>query len=292
MTPLLAVLLLAAPPRQRDFSKVEIKVEKVAGNVSMLTGAGGNIAATAGPDGIAIVDDQFAPLAPKIHKALATLSPKPPRFVINTHWHFDHTGGNANFAEAAAILAHENVRKRLQNGGHIADMDLAPALPAALPVVTFQQGLSLWWNGEEIRAIHVQPGHTDGDTIVWFTKSNVVHMGDDFVTYGFPFVDLESGGSVRGLIATIDAVLPQIPKDAKIIPGHGNVSTVDDVRKYRSALEEMVGIVQKGLASGKSVEQLQKDHALQAWEPTWQPKDAFITADKFIDTIAKDLAKK
>ena len=291
MTPLLAALLLSAPPPQRDFSKVEIKIEKVAGNVSMLTGAGGNIAATAGPDGIAIVDDQFAPLAPKIHKALATLSPKPPRFVINTHWHFDHTGGNASFAEAAAILAHENVRKRLQSGGHIADMDLAPA-PAGLPVVTFQQGLSLWWNGEEIRAIHVQPGHTDGDTIVWFTKSNVVHMGDDFVTYGFPFVDLESGGSVRGLIATLDAVLPQIPKDAKIIPGHGNISTVDDVRKYRSALEEMVTLVQKGLASGKSVEQLQKEHVLAAWEPTWQAKDAFVTADKFIETIAKDVARE
>jgi glyoxylase-like metal-dependent hydrolase (beta-lactamase superfamily II) len=292
MTILLLALLVAAPPPERDFSKVEIKAEKVAGNVYILVGTGGNIAATVGEDGVAMVDDQFAPLSPKIHKALATLSPRPPRFVINTHWHFDHTGGNASFADAASIVAHENVRKRLQSGGQVLGMDMAASPPAALPVVTFQQGLSLWWNGEEIRAIHVQPGHTDGDTIVWFTRSNVVHMGDDFVTYGFPFVDLGSGGSVRGLIATLDAVLPQIPKDAKIIPGHGKVSTVDDVRKYRGALDEMVAAVQKGLAAGKSVAQLQKDKVLAAWEPTWAPKDAFVTADKFIETIAKDLAKK
>jgi glyoxylase-like metal-dependent hydrolase (beta-lactamase superfamily II) len=285
------LLAAAAAAQEQDFSKVEVKATRIAGNVFILKGAGGNIAATVGEDGVAIVDDQFAPLAPKIHAALAQLSPKPVRFVINTHWHGDHTGGNALFSDTAAILAQTNVRKRLIAGTKMVGREFPPAPPAALPVVTFEQGLSLWWNGEEIRAIHVVPGHTDGDTVVWFTKSNVVHFGDDFVTYGFPFIDVQSGGSVVGLVAALDSILPQIPKDAKIIPGHGEVSTVDDLRKFRSALEDMVGAVRKGLAAGKSVEQLKKDHVLAAWEPTWGGQGKFVSADDFIGTIARDLVK-
>ena len=288
---LLSMLVAAAASAQQDFSKVEIKPTKVAGNVWFLKGSGGNIAATVGEDGVAIVDTQFAPLAQKIHAALAQLSPKPVKFVLNTHWHFDHVGGNAAFADTATLIAHENNRKRMQAGDTILGMKVEPAVPAALPVVTFEQGLSLWWNGEEIRAIHTTPGHTDGDAVIWFTKSNVVHFGDDFVTYGFPFVDVRSGGSVTGLVKAIDSILPQIPKDAKIIPGHGEVSTVDDVRKFRAALDEMVGVVRKGLKAGKSVEQLQKDHALAAWE-SWGGKNKFVSPEDFIATIAADLAKK
>ncbi len=280
----------AAAAQQRDFSKVEIKTVKVAGNVYMLQGSGGNIGISVGDDGVAMIDDEFAPLSPKIHAAIEKLSPKPVRFLINTHWHPDHIGGNALFADTATIFAHANVRKRMQSGGKTPMMDLPPAEPKALPIVTFEQGLSLWWNGEEIRAIHVQPGHTDGDTVIWFVKSNVVHMGDDFFTTGFPFCDLDSGGSVTGVLGAIDNVLGQIPKDAKIIPGHGEVSTVDDLRKYRSSLEEMVGAVKKGLAAGKSVDQLKKDKILAAWEPAWG--SGFIKADMFIDTIARDLARK
>ena len=285
------MLVAAAASAQQDFSRVEIKPTKVAGNVWFLKGSGGNIAATVGDDGVAIVDSQFAPLSDKIHAALLQLSKKPVKFVINTHWHFDHTGGNANFADTATIFAHENVRKRMQAGATILSIKVEPAVPAALPVVTFEQGLSLWWNGEEIRAIHTAPGHTDGDAVIWFTRSNVVHLGDDFVTYGFPFVDLKSGGSVTGLIRALDSILPQIPKDAKIIPGHGEVSTVDDVRKFRSALEEMVSVVKKGLQAGKSVEQLQKGHALAAWE-SWGGKNKFVSPEDFIATIAEDLAEK
>ena len=288
---LFSMLVAAAASAQQDFDRVEIKATKVAGNVWMLKGSGGNIAATVGDDGVAIVDSQFAPLSTKIHAALAQLSPKPVKFVLNTHWHFDHTGGNAGFADTATLFAHENVRKRMQKGDTILSMVVEPAAPAALPVVTFEQGLSLWWNGEEIRAIHTVPGHTDGDTVIWFTKSNVVHFGDDFVTYGFPFVDLKSGGSVTGLVKAIDSILPQIPKDAKIIPGHGDVSTVDDVRKFRSAIDEMVGAVKKGLQAGKSVEQMQKDHVLAAWE-SWGGKNKFVSADDFIAVIAQDLVKK
>ncbi|TMA18181.1 MAG: MBL fold metallo-hydrolase [Deltaproteobacteria bacterium] len=280
----------AASAQQRDFSKVEIKTVRVAGNVYMLQGAGGNIGLTVGDDGVAMIDDQFAPLSPKIHAAIEKLSPKPVRFLINTHWHGDHVGGNALFADTAAIFAHLNVRKRMQSGGKTPMMDIPPAEAKALPIVTFEQGLSLWWNGEEIRAIHVQPGHTDGDTVIWFTKSNVVHMGDDFFATGFPFCDLDSGGSVTGVLGAIDTVLGQIPKDAKIIPGHGDVSSVDDLRKYRSSLEEMVNAVKKGLAAGKSADQLKKDKVLAAWEPAWG--SGFIKADMFIDTIARDLARK
>jgi cyclase len=283
----------ATSAQDRDYSKVEIKTVKVAGPISMLQGAGGNIAISAGEDGVAMVDDEFAPLSPKIHAAIKALSPKPVHFLINTHWHGDHTGGNAQFADTATILANQNIRKRLESGGEVkaAGMKVDPAPKAALPVVTFDQGLSLWWNGEEIQAIHMGPGHTDGDTVIWFKKSNVVHMGDDFVTYaGFPFVDLDSGGSVQGLIASVDVVLGMIPADAKIIPGHGDLATVADLKKYRAKLDEIVGIVKKGLAAGKTVEQLQKEKVLAAWEdPTGK---AFVNGDKFIATVAADLKKK
>lgn len=283
-------LLLAAPIPQRDFSKVEVKATHVAGSVWMLQGSGGNIGLSVGDDGVAMIDDQFAPLSPKIHAAIAKLSPHPVRFLINTHWHFDHTGGNALFADTATIFAQANVRKRLMEGGHVAGYDIPPADPKALPIVTFEQGLSLWWNGEEIRAIHMMPGHTDGDSVIWFTKSNVIHMGDDFFTIGFPRVDLESGGSVTGMIGAIDSLLPQIPPGAKIIPGHGELSDVAGLRKFRSGLEEMVDVVRKGLAAGKSVQQLQQEHVLAPWEPEWG--HGFIKADDFIATIAQDLARR
>jgi glyoxylase-like metal-dependent hydrolase (beta-lactamase superfamily II) len=278
----------AALGQQQDFSKVEVKAAKVAGNVYMLTGSGGNIGATVGDDGIAIIDDQFAPLAPKIHAALRQLSPAPVRFVINTHWHGDHTGGNAEFADTAAILAHANVRKRLQTGGKTSFIEFPPVSGKALPVVTFDQGLSLWWNGEEIRAIHPGIGHTDGDSVIWFTKSNVVHMGDDYFNTGFPFVDLASGGSVVKLIASLDVILGQIPADAKVIPGHGLVSDVPGLRKYRGMLDEVVTTVKKARAAGKTVEQMQKEKILAPWND-WGK--GFIKADAFIATVAEDLAK-
>jgi glyoxylase-like metal-dependent hydrolase (beta-lactamase superfamily II) len=291
MRPLALTLLIAgaAAAQQQDLSKVEIKTTKVAGNVYMLQGAGGNIGATVGDDGIAIVDDQFAPLAPKIHAALAKLSPKPVKFLINTHWHFDHVGGNALFSDTAAILAHANVRKRMQAGATMFGMEIKPAPANALPVVTFEEGLSLWWNGEEIRAIHLRPAHTDGDTAVWFVKSNVVHMGDVFFATGFPFVDLGSGGSVRGVVEALDAIIPQIPKDARIIPGHGEVGSLDDLKKYRSALDQMVAAVAKGLKAGKTLQQLQQEKVLAQWED-WGK--GFVKTDDFIATIVQDLGKK
>ena len=189
---------------EQDFSKVQIKVTPVSGGVYMLQGQGGNIAASVGDDGIAIVDDQFAPLAEKIRVGLRTItgSDKPVRFVINTHYHGDHTGGNPQFSETSTIIAQDNVRKRLAAGGTAGNgasihMENKPATKAALPIITFEHDVTVHLNGEDIRALHFPAGHTDGDSIIFYSQSNVVHMGDDFVRYGFPFIDIDSGGSVR-----------------------------------------------------------------------------------------------
>ena len=288
---LVAALLAssAASAQQQDFSKVEIKATHVAGSVWMLQGAGGNIGVSAGEDGIVMIDDQFAPLVPKIKAALAKISQKPVHFLINTHWHFDHVGGNAAMAETAAILAHENVRKRMLAGAELLGRRIEPAEPRALPVITYERDVTIWLNAEPVRALHLPPGHTDGDTVVFFIKSNVVHMGDDFFATGFPFVDLDSGGSVRGLIGALDEVLPQIPQDAKVIPGHGPLQTVADLKKYRNRLDEIVALVSRGLKSGKTVEQMQKEKLLAPYAD-WDA--GFVKADQFIAVVARDLQQK
>jgi cyclase len=297
----------AVPPatENADFSKVEVKISRVAGKIYMLTSSGGNIGATAGnigvsvgEDGVLMVDDQFAPLAPKIRATLNQLSPKPVRFVVNTHWHEDHTGGNAEFSDTATILAHVNVRKRLITGsktplpafwrGPNVFSEFPPVASKALPVITFEQEISLWFNGEEIRVIHPGIGHTDGDSVVWFTKSNVVHMGDDYFAGAFPFVDSANGGSVRGLIQSLDVVLSQIAPDAEVIPGHGPVTSVDELRKYRDMLAGAVAAVRKGLDAGETVEQMQREKILAPWAD-WGK--GFIKQDLFIAVIAGDLAK-
>jgi glyoxylase-like metal-dependent hydrolase (beta-lactamase superfamily II) len=227
---------------QQDFSKVEIKATKVAGNIYMLEGAGGNIGVCAGDDGIVIVDDQFAPLASKIREALKGINDKPLKFIINTHFHGDHTGGNAALGKEGTIIAHENVRKRLQEGGPVGGNNVPPA-KEGLPIITFNDRTTVHVNGEDVRAIHFPHGHTDGDSVIFFTKANVVHMGDDFVTYGFPFVDTRNGGSVSGMIARVEKVLAMVPPDVKIIPGHGPLSTTEDMRKFVQLLKETRGLV-------------------------------------------------
>jgi cyclase len=210
------LLASSASAQEQDFSKVQIKVTKVSGNIYMLEGSGGNIAASVGGDGIVIVDDQYAPLADKIAVALKNtgVTDKPVRFIINTHYHGDHTGGNAPFAnKGATIIAQDNVRKRMASGGKAGNgssiaMDVKPAEPDALPIITFDHDVTVHLNGEDIRALHFPAGHTDGDSIIFFPKANVVHMGDDYVRYGFPFIDVTSGGSVQGMIAACEKVIP------------------------------------------------------------------------------------
>ncbi len=274
---------------QRDFSKVEIKSTKVAGNVYMLEGAGGNIGVSVGPDGILIVDDQFAPLADKIRAALKTLGEGKLKFVLNTHWHGDHTGGNVEFGPEAPIIAHDNVRRRLASEQRVLGETTPPSPKEALPVITFDKSLSVHFNGEDIRAIHFPNGHTDGDSIVFFNSSNVVHMGDDFFAGRFPFVDLDSGGDVEGLTRNIAEVIGKLPPGVKIIPGHGPVSTVDDLKSYHRMLVETTDIVRKRMAAGKSVEQIKAEGLPKAWK-NWGT--GFIKTDRWLETIFKSLSKR
>lgn len=287
----LAVTIILALPAlaQRDWSKVEIKATKVAGTVHMLEGAGGNIGVTIGGDGVVIIDDQFAPLAPKIKDAIAGLTDKPIKFVLNTHWHGDHTGGNEYFGELAPLVSHDNVRKRLAEGMDTESRKTPPAPPEALPILTFNDRLTIHLNGEEVRAIHLPHAHTDGDAVIWFTDSNVLHMGDVLFSGLFPFIDLDSGGSVDGVIAAFEKIPATVPADIKVIPGHGPLSTLDDIRKSKEMILDCREIVRKALADGKTADQMKEEKILAKYDAwNW----SFITTERWIDTLVRDLGGK
>jgi glyoxylase-like metal-dependent hydrolase (beta-lactamase superfamily II) len=295
---LLAAVLFStqaiAQQKEPDWSKVQIKVSKVSGNIYMLEGQGGNIAASVGEDGIVIVDDEFAPLAEKIQSALKNLaiSDKPVRFVINTHYHGDHTGGNPPFANSGStIIAQDNVRKRLISGGVAGNggsmkMENKPAEKAALPIITFEHDVTVHLNGEDIRALHVPAGHTDGDAIIFFPKNNVVHMGDDFVRYGFPFIDVTSGGTVQGMAAGLEKAVAELPADAKVIPGHGALSNLDDVRSYIKMLKETSAVVQKAIDAQQTLDHMKQEKILAPWAK-WS--NDFVNQEVFIETLYNSL---
>ena len=287
----LCALPVSAAAQTPDYSKVEIKATKVAGNVYMLEGAGGNIGVSVGTDGVLIVDDQFAPLAEKIRTALKGLNQGKLRFILNTHWHGDHTGGNAQFSPEATIIAHDNVRKRLSSEQKIPFFkSTVPASPAeALPVITFDNSLSVHFNGEDIRAIHYPHGHTDGDSVIFFTNSNVVHLGDDFFAGRFPFVDVDNGGSVLGLAKNIGEIIPKIPAGAKLIPGHGPLSTIDDLKLFHRMLLETTDVVRKKVAAGKTLDQIKSEGLPDEWK-AWGT--GFIKTDQWIELIHVSLTKK
>lgn len=285
----LALLLPVCAFAQRDFSTVEVKATKVAGSVYMLTGAGGNIGASVGEDGIVLVDDQYAPLAPKIEAALKGITDKPVRFVINTHYHGDHTGGNEHFGKSAPIVAHENVRKRLKEGVKVRGNDIPPAPRGALPVLTFQDSVTIHLNGEDVRAVHFPHGHTDGDAVIWFTQSNVVHMGDTYFNGMFPFIDTENGGSAKGIIALVEKVASMIPADTKVIPGHGALGDRASLRAYLEVLKGALAAVQKGIAAGKTLDQLKQEKALAEWDSWGQ---GFIKTDAFLEMLYREAGGK
>ena len=294
MMRLATILLLATGlghAQDHDFSKVQIKVTKVAGTVYMLEGAGGNIGASVGDDGIVVVDDQYAPLADRIQTALKGITDKPVRFIINTHYHEDHTGGNEFFQKQAPIIAQDNVRKRLEEGGKAGNgasvsFEHKPALKAALPIITFDHDVTVHLNGEDIRALHFPAGHTDGDSVIYFPKSNVVHMGDDFVTYGFPFIDVDSGGSIDGMISGVESAIAHLPADVRIIPGHGPVSNLDDVRVFLKMLKDTRAVVQDGLAKKMTLAQMKENKILDPWK---KYSGDFISEDAFLETLYNSL---
>ncbi len=280
---------LPAAAQDRDFSKVEVKAIPVAGKIHMLEGAGGNIGVSVGSDGLLIVDDQFAPLADKIRAALKGLSQGKLAFVLNTHWHGDHTGGNEAFGREATIIAHDNVRKRLSTEQIVFGEKYPPSPAHALPVVTYGESLSVHFNGEEIRVIHFPHGHTDGDSVIFFTGSNVVHMGDDFFTGRFPFVDLASGGSVTGLSANIEKILGDLPNDVKIIPGHGPLSTKADLQAYLGMLKETTAHVRQSIDAGKDLKAIVAEGLPDKWKE-WG--SGFVKTEMWLGIIHEDLTKK
>jgi cyclase len=287
----------AASAQQQDFSKIELKTTKLASGVAMLEGvggfAGGNIAVSYGADGPVIVDDQFVPMVPKIVAAVRALQDGPIRFVINTHFHLDHTGGNEPMTGAGAVIfAHENVRKRMSvdQFSKLMNRKMPAAPAAALPIVTFADGVTLHWNGETIRVEHVAPAHTDGDSHIWFEKANVVHMGDTFVNGFFPFVDVESGGKTAGLIESAKRVLARANNTTKIVPGHGPLATVSDLAKFRDMLVDVKARVEKGIQSGKMLDEFIASKPLAHLEAEYG--GGFMKTDQFVRLVWLDLGGK
>jgi glyoxylase-like metal-dependent hydrolase (beta-lactamase superfamily II) len=275
--------------QQQDFSNVEIKATQVRGNIYMLEGRGGNIGVSVGEDGILIVDDQYAPLSEKIRAALTKLNNGPLKFVLNTHWHGDHTGGNPFFGKEAAIIAHTNVRQRLMTEQRRGERITPPLPKEGWPVITLESSLSIHFNGEEIKAVHFPRGHTDGDCVIFFVNANVVHMGDDFFVGRFPFVDLNSGGDVEGLTKNIEQIIAQLPADIKIIPGHGPISTLDDLKSYHRMLMETTKVVRQGIAVGTSLDELKKQGFAEEWK-SWS--SGFISTERWIETIHQNFSAK
>ncbi|HUR97494.1 MAG TPA: MBL fold metallo-hydrolase [Pyrinomonadaceae bacterium] len=268
---------------------VQVKTTKVSGNVYMLQGRGGNVGAIVGMDGILIVDDDYKALSTKLAAALKELGSDKPRFIFNTHWHGDHTEGNEYFGKDSIIMAHVNVRKRLLDPPVILGQTTAPYQPFALPIVTYTESMTLHINGEEIRAVHYPNGHTDGDSVVFFKKANVVHLGDDFFNGFFPFVDLDSGGSVQGMINDVASLIREIPADAKLIPGHGPLGTLGDLKAYHQALVETSNIVQTGMKKGMPLDEIKKAGLPEKYK-SWGA--GFIKTDTWIETVYRSYSKK
>jgi cyclase len=278
-------LLIGAVSAQRDYSKVQIKPTKLTDRVYMLEGSGGNIGVSIGEDGVLIIDDQFAPLADKIKAALGELGGADPAFILNTHHHGDHTGGNPVFGETGVIVAHENVRKRLLERR----VDDKPLPRSAFPEITYKKGLTVHFNGEAIAVVHFPKSHTDGDGVVFFKESNVVHTGDLFFNKRFPYIDLGSGGSVQGVIGSVTKLLTMIPEDWQIIPGHGDLASHTDLNAYLLMLESTSLIVRSSMNEGKTLEECQSAGLPDKWA-SWG--EAYISNDRWISIIYNSYSKK
>jgi cyclase len=278
----LAAAVMAQP------ADVKITAENIAPGVDVLFGQGGNIGVSHGEDGTVLIDDQFAPLTPKIQAAVAALGATPVKFLINTHWHGDHTGGNENFGKAGAlIMAHDNVRVRMATPQTRGDTTTPASPKVALPVVTYHDGLSLHLNGDEVRTHHMHNAHTDGDSIVIWKKANVVHMGDVYFNkVTLPFIDLNSGGNAKGMLAAIEKTLMLINPQTKIIPGHGPMASYADLQGYRDMLKSVIEAVQLGITAKKTLPQIQAMKPAAKWDTNPQ---AFIKGDAFVEAVYKSL---
>ncbi len=277
-------IIASAASAQRDFSNVEVTAQEISPGVAVLFGSGGNIGVSHGDDETLIIDDQFAPLSGKIEAAIAELGATPVKYLVNTHWHFDHTGGNEHFGgTGATIFAHENVRVRMAAGGTAGGNPTPPAAPAALPVVTYAQGLRFHLNGDTINLMYLGGGHTDGDSVVFWENANVVHMGDlYFKIAGYPFIDVNSGGSVYKAMRSLDLVISMIDGDTKIIPGHGPMSNTAELVAYRAMIGEAVSRVEAQKAQRMTLEQAVAAKPLSDID---RGEGGFISADAFVTAI-------
>jgi glyoxylase-like metal-dependent hydrolase (beta-lactamase superfamily II) len=289
----LSVLLLASSARAAEPGDSKLETQKLADGFFLITGPGGNIALKVGDKSAFLVDDQIAPMSPALEKAIAAVTPKAVRFVFNTHWHADHTGGNPTFgAKGSVIVAHDNVRKRLSTEQFVAmfNRKVAPLPEPALPVITFPDSLSFHLDGEDIEVFHVDPAHTDGDSIVHFKKANVIHTGDTFLSGGYPFIDLSSGGTVDGFVRAADRVLAIAQPTTRIIPGHGPVADKAKVKAFRDMVATVRDRVKKLVAEGKSLEAVRATKPTAEFDAAWG--GAFIRGPQFVETVYQDLTRK
>ena len=283
----------AAVIAQNDMSKVEIKTTDVAPGIAMLKGAGGNIGVLSGPDGVVLIDDQFAPLSDKIKAAVAKISDKPLRFILNTHWHGDHSGGNENFAKmGVSIIAQDNSRARMMvpYSNPVFGWKADPSPAIALPVITFNDSLSFHLDGQDVTCFHVKNAHTDGDVMVWFPQANVFHAGDCLFIGQFPIIDVGSGGTLDGMIAAAEKIMAVVKPDTKIISGHSPICTRDDVQGAHDMLVDVRGRVKKLLAQGQTLDQIIAAKPLADLQDKWGK--GYVTADIMLKQAVYDLSRK
>lgn len=283
--PIIALLSVCTTPLRADATP-DIQRTDLGGGISMLTGKGGNLAVSVGADGVFVVDDQYAVMADKIKAAIAAQTDAPIRFVINTHWHGDHTGGNEAMGKAGAVIvAHENVRKSLSDEQFIAafNMRSEPYPEVAKPVVTFTRDISFHWNDETIDVCHVAPAHTDGDSIVKFARANVIHAGDTFFNGMYPFIDAGTGGNLDGMIAAADKILSWADADTKIIPGHGPLANRADLAAYRLMLVKVRSVMQPLIDAGQTREQVIAAKPTAALDAQWG--GGFLKPDVWVGIV-------
>ena len=271
---------------QPDFAAAKVGTVRVADNLHMLTGPGGNIGVLTGEDGTFLIDDQYAPLADKVRAAFEAISSSPVRFVVNTHWHDDHTGGNENLGETGAlIVAHENVRKRMSVEQFLAVFNarIPPAAEGALPVITFTESVTFHWDGEELYVFHVAPAHTDGDSIIHFKNANAIHTGDIYFNGMYPFIDTSTGGSIAGMIAATDKIISMIDDETKIMPGHGPVSNKAELQAYRAMLSVVQGNVSSLIAQGLGRDAVIAAKPTKDFDAEWG--GGFLNADVWVGIV-------
>ena len=291
-TLLLLLLIPTASLADDGFSDVEIKTQKAGTGVYMLTGKGGNLGVSTGPDGVFLIDDQFAPLTAKISTAIAAISEQPIRFVLNTHWHPDHTGGNENLGNSGSvILAHDNVRKRLAVDNFIKMFQMdAPAMgKAGLPVITFSDALTLHLNNDEILVTHVENAHTDGDAVIFFKQANVIHAGDVYFAGMYPFIDSDSGGSVEGTLKAIREILAMADEHTVIIPGHGPLSNKSGLTAYSGMLQTISDRIRTLINKQASLEEIQAARPTQDYDDIYG--NGFIKNEAFVEMLYQDMTR-